>query len=288
MTAPRRSPTLRRRRLSAELRRLRDEAGLTSVQATKALEWSSGRLTKMERGEWVRPNPRDVKDLLDLYQVTDQARRCELITLAREGRERGWWHPYKQMISPGYSTYIGLEAGAAELRAFEPVIVPGLLQTPNYARAVIAGGPDELSPEDVERRVEIRTHRQILLTRDDDPIRLWMVLDEAALRRQVGGPEVMRGQFRHIIELADLARVTVQVLPFSVGAHAGVGGAFTILRFPDPLDPAAVYVDTPAGELFVEAPDEVDPFRVAFQRLQAVALSPVDSLSMIAALCAET
>lgn len=288
----RQSPTLRRRRLSAELRSLRESAGLTSVEATRRLEWSGGRLTKMERGEWVRPNPRDVRDLCELYGVTDERRRDYLVNLAKQGRERGWWHPYRSMMSEEYSTYIGLEAGADTVFTFDQV-VNGLVQTEDYARALLMDGPAEISAEQVQRRVTLRMERQKLITHDDDPLRVWMVLDEAALRREVGGAAVLRGQLRHLLELAKLARVTVQVIPFSKGAHAAVTGAFTVLRFPEPedpgaVDPDAVYVETPAGELFVEDPEEVGRFQIAFQRLQAAAMDPRDSLAFIAACAADT
>lgn len=260
---------------------------MTSVDASKLLEWSSGRLTKMERGEWERPNPRDIKDLCDLYEVTDEREREELITLAREGRERGWWHPYKKMLSDAYTTYIGLEEGAASVFRFDSVIT-GLLQTEAYARAVILGGPAELAPEQVEQRVKVRTRRQQLLTREQDALRLWAVMDEAALHRQVGGPEVMQAQLEYLLEMSKLAKVTLQIVPFSAGAHAGVMGGFSVLRFPEPADPDAVYVETPAGELFVEEDLEVEQFQTAFQRLQAQALSPEATIAMIAASMART
>lgn len=278
----RNSPTLRRRRLSAELRALRETAGLTSVEATRRLEWSGGRLTKMERGEWVRPNPRDIKDLCDLYGVTDPRRREYLVNLAREGREHGWWHAFRKMMTEEYSTYIGLEAGAETVFAFDQ-IMNGLIQTPDYARGLLVDGAAEIDAESVQRRVDLRMERQKLITRTDEPLRLWAVMDEAALHRLVGGPEVMQAQLRHVLELAALARVTVQIIPFSKGAHASVTGSFSILRFPEPEDPDAVYVETPAGELFVEEPEEVGRFQIAFQRLLATALDPGDSLAMIAA-----
>ncbi|GAA2404526.1 helix-turn-helix transcriptional regulator [Actinomadura vinacea] len=282
MPASRHSPTLRRRRLSAELRALREAAGMTSVEATRRLEWSGGRLTKMERGEWVRPNPRDIRDLCDLYGVTDERQREYLVTLAKQGRERGWWHAYKNMLSEEYTTYIGLEAGAATVYVVDLVVIPGLLQTKDYARAVTLGGPAEVTAEQTQRRVDIRTERQKLIMREDDPLRLWVVMDEAALRRMVGGGDVMREQLNNICHLAELAKVTVQVIPFQAGAHAAVAGAFSILQFPEPEDPDAVYVETPAGELFVEVPEEVDRFHTAYNRLQAAALAPSASIRMIA------
>lgn len=288
MSEPRRSPTLRRRRLSAEIRALREDAKMTSVDATKRLDWSSGKLTRMERGEWLRPNPRDIEDLCNLYGVTDEAKRDYLMTLAREGKERGWWHAYKDMLSEEYSTYIGLEAGAADIFRHDHVIIPGLLQTEDYARTVILGGPTEISAEQADHRVKIRMERQKLLTRKEDPLRLWAVMDEAALHRQVGGSDVMSAQLGHLLKLSELAKVTLQVIPFSVGAHAGVSGGFSILGFPEKADLDAVYVDTPAGELFVEDPEEVRRFEEARQRLLASARSPGDSIGLIAASAAKS
>lgn len=288
MPEPRRSPTLRRRRLSSELLALRQAAGLTSVEATKRLGWSGGRLTRMERGEWVRPNPRDIQDLCDLYGVTDERQRDYLVTLAREGREKGWWQGYSKMLSETYSTYIGLESGASELYTCDQVVFPGLLQCEGYARAIVADGPAEVAAADVEQRVKVRMERQQLLTREQEPLRLWVVVDEAALHRQVGGPDVLRDQLAHVLRMSELAKVTIQIIPFAKGAYAATSGAFTILRFPEPEDPAAVYVETPAGELFVEDGEEVRRFEVAYERLQAVALSPGDSLTLIAATAAKT
>jgi transcriptional regulator with XRE-family HTH domain len=287
MSGPRRSSTVRRRRLSAEIRRLREEVGMTSVEATKRLEWSSGRLTKMERGEWVLPNPRDIRDLCDLYGVTDERQRDYLITLAKEGREKGWWNAHKKDLPETFSHYIGLEAGAAELYVAHPVIIPGLLQTADYARATILGGPAEVDEAEAERRVEVRHERQQnLIFREDDPLRLYVVIDEAALRRQVGGPAVMRAQLEHLADLSKLAKVSIQVVPFGAGAHPAVAGSFSILKFPEPQDPDIVYVETVAGDLFVEEKEEVGDFDIAFRRLQMAALSPVDSIDMIAATAA--
>ncbi|MFC5744866.1 helix-turn-helix domain-containing protein [Actinomadura rugatobispora] len=288
MTEPRRSPTLRRRRLSAELTALREGRSLTAVQVDKHLGWTPGKLARMERGVWQRPNPRDITDLLDLYEVTDERRRDYLLTLARQGRERGWWHPYREMLSESYTTYIGLEAEAATILNFEALMVPGLMQTEDYARTVVLNGPLEVTQEQVDSRIAVRKERQELLTRAHDPLRLWAILDEAVLRRQVGGPDVMRAQLQHLLDLAELAKVTVQVVPFTRGAHAGFGGPFVIVEFPEPLDPDAVYSENNAGELLLEDPEDVARFKLAFQRLGAAALSPGDSLAMIAAIKAET
>jgi transcriptional regulator with XRE-family HTH domain len=284
--AARQSPTLRRRRLSTELKRLRDGKGLTATEVARKLEWPVSKVTRMERGEWLRPSPHDIGRLLDVYGVVDEREHEALTTLAREGRQRGWWHAYREMISERYSTYIGLEAEASSVFSFQPLMMPGLIQTADYARALILGGPSELGVEEAELRAKIRTERQKILT-DEDPARLWVVMDEAAIRRAVGGRDVMRAQLQHALEITELAKVTLQVIPFSAGAHAGVGGAFAILSFPHDSDPDAVYVETIAGELFVEDPEEVGRYKVAFQRLTAMALSPGDTITMIADVAAE-
>lgn len=278
---PRYSPTLRRRRLSAELRRLRATTKKTAAQVDGDLGWNEGKTARMERGDWIRPNPRDIRDLLDVYEVTDPEQRDYLITLARQGRERGWWHPYRELSLP-YYTYIGLEEEASEVRTSQTSVIPGLLQTEDYARGIIAEGPSELSEELIERQVEVRMKRQKLLTRGDDPLRLWAIMDEAALRRPVGGQDVMREQLQHLRDVAcQLPKVTLQVIPFDVGAHPGLLSAFTLLGFPHPDDPDAAYVQTVGSELFVEG-EEVGDYRIAFERLTAYAKDPAGSLQFIA------
>jgi transcriptional regulator with XRE-family HTH domain len=283
MASPRRSPTLRRRRLSAELRRLREANDLTGVAVEERFGWSPGKVSRMERGFWVRPNLRDVQDLLDLFKVTDEDERDKLMTLARDARLRGWWHAYKDMVSDRYSTYIGLEAEAVSINTFQLSVIPGLLQTPDYARATLASPHAKFSADEIDKRLEIRMARQELLT-GEDPIRLFAVMDEAVFRRPIGGPDVMRSQLQHLIEIAERPEVTLQVIPFAAGMHAGVTGSFSILEFPEPDDQDAVYVEALAGELFMEDPEEVRPYAVAFQHLNAVAASPRDTISMIAAL----
>lgn len=283
-----RSPSLRRRRLSFELVQLREHTEYANaIDVDKKLDWTPGKLARMERRNWRRPNLRDIKDLLDLYEVNDEDQREYLITLAREGRQRGWWHPYEDVLGKNYSNYIDFEAGAKSLFGFEPTMIFGLLQTEDYARALIEEGPAEIDAAEAEQRLKVRMERQKLLTRDD-PLRLWVVLDEAALRRQVGGPEVMRAQLEHLLEVAELAKVTLQVIPFAAGAHPGTTGPFTIMEFPDPRDPQTVYVDTPAGELWVERLEEVTLFQTAFERLRATALSRRDSIALTAAIATET
>lgn len=281
MAARRSSPTVRRRRLSAELRRLRDSTGRTASEVARALEWATSKLTRMERNEWLRPSVQDIRALLDEYGVTDEPTRTRLFSLAREGRQRGWWDPLG-LWSGQYSTLIGLEEEADTLYISRTLVVPGLLQTEDYARAQLRGGPAELSAEEVDRRVGVRMERQKILERDDHP-RLWVIMDEATLRREVGSGDVMRAQMRRLLEVAEMARVTLQVIPFKAGSHPGTEGSFQILRFPEPEDQPAVYIEHIAGQLFIEEPSEVQQYEVAFQRLQATALSPDATINEIAA-----
>jgi Domain of unknown function (DUF5753) len=178
----------------------------------------------------------------------------------------------RDILPNPYEVYIGLEAGAASIRNFEPIVVPGLLQTEEYARKTLRNGPGELDREDVERLVQVRMERQRILGREDRP-RLWAVLDEAVIRRLVGGPEVMREQLRHLIDCAEQGKTTLQVVPFGAGAHAGTTGPFVILEFPEPTDPDVVYVETLAGDIYLEASPDVDRYALAFARLLAAAPS---------------
>ena len=276
----RQSPTLRRRRLSTELRRLREEAGLSSTEVARRLEWSAGKLTRLERNEGKRPDPRDVRDLCEIYK-TDETLRDYLTQLARDGRMRGWWDPYHSMLSEELSTYIGLEAEAAMVLSFEPLMVPGLFQTEAYARAIIQGGPAEIADDEVDTRVDIRMRRQKALY-EDPALRVVAVMDEAVLHRQVGSDEIMAAQMYHLRSLARLPRVTLHVIPFAAGAHASMTTSFHILQFPEPTDTDAVYVDLLAGEIFMEEPAEVDRFHLAFTHLVGSAASARDTLALIA------
>jgi hypothetical protein len=217
--------------------------------------------------------------LLELYGVTGPE-RDGLIRLAREARQPGWWHSFRDVLPNHHEVFIGLEAGAASIRNFEPVVVPGLLETEEYARQMSRGGPRELDREDIERRVQVRIERQRILTREDRP-HLWAVIDEAVIRRVVGGPDVMAEQLRHLIECAEQGKTTLQVVPFSAGAHAGTTGPFIILDFPEPTDPSVVYVETLAGDLYLEERADVDRYTLAFDRLLAAVLHPDDSVRLV-------
>jgi hypothetical protein len=217
--------------------------------------------------------------LLELYGVTGPE-RDGLIQLTREARQAGWWHSFRDVLPNPYEVYIGLEAGAASISNFEPVVVPGLLQTADYAREIFRNGPIELNPDEVERLVEVRFARQEILVRDDRP-RLWAVIDEAVIHRVVGSAEVMREQLRHLVNAAQKGKTTIQVMPYRAGAHAGTIGAFVILDFLEATDPAVVYVETLAGDIYLEERSDVDRYTLAFDRLVAAALHPDDSLQLI-------
>ena len=275
---PDQNPTLRARRLAAELQRRREATGMSREEVARQLEWSTSTLFRIETGR-NRPQPGNVRMLLELYGVTGPE-RDGLIQLTREARQPGWWHSFRDVLPNPYEVYIGLEAGAASIRNFEPIVVPGLLQTADYARETFRNGPIELDPEEVERLLEVRLARQQILTRDDRP-RLWAVIDEAVIHRAVGGSEVMRGQLRHLADATRQGKTTVQVVPYHAGAHAGTTGPFVILDYAHVTDPAVVYVETLAGDIYLEERSDVDRYTLAFDRLVAAALHPDDSVQLI-------
>ena len=274
------SPTVRRRRLAAELRTLREAARLTCEEVAEHLECSASKISRVETGR-VSVAPRDVRDMLELYGV-DAERRDSLVQLARESRQKGWWHAYSDTVQQRFATYVGLEDAAAEIRTYEVNLVPGLLQTEDYARAVISAGNLTGTQEDVERRVALRMARQPALLGSDPP-QLWAVLDEGVLHRTVGGRGMMRLQLDHLLDLATMPNVAVQVIPFGAGAHPGMGKPFVILAFPEREDPDVVYLEDLTSTLYVEDVDEVDKYNVLFNHLRATALSFEDSAGLIMA-----
>lgn len=278
----RQSPTVRRRRLAGELRRLRAEAKKTSAEVTAALEWSPGKLTRMERhGETKRYDPNDIKRLCEEIYETDERVRDYLMQLARDGRLKGWWEPYDETLPEALTTLVGLEAEASKLLTYQ-TIVPGLFQTRDYALAMMETD-DEADTAKINDRIEVRMKRQEILD-GDDAVQVWAVLDEAALRREVGGDEVMRGQMQHLIQLARRPGITLQVIPFRVGAHRGAGNpSFTILQFPHEADLDAVHADNVVGQLFVEEAKQVEKFHEAHRHLVGAALSPPDTVKWVAA-----
>ena len=214
------SPTARRRRLGVELRLLREKAGLTGEEAAARMSWSGSKLSRIERGQ-VSSNSDDIRDLLELYGVTDPSIRQALILLARESRRRGWWHVYGDVIPERFDVYLGLEPEACTLRFYHGQLVPGLLQTREYALSLLETHAVPVEPHEISRRLELRMRRQQILAREDPP-HVWAVLDEAVVHRVIGGPAVMADQLRHLIRMSELPHITVQVLPFGRGAHPGV------------------------------------------------------------------
>jgi transcriptional regulator with XRE-family HTH domain len=278
------SPTVRRRRLALELRRLREAARLTCEEVADRLECSASKISRMETGR-VSVSPRDVRDMLEIYGVPEEQRES-LVQLARDSRQKGWWHAYSDTIQPQFATYLGLESAASEIRIYEVSLIPNLLQTEDYARTVIGAGMVNSAYEDIERRVELLMARQPVLTRADPP-KLWAVLDEAALRRRVGGGGLMRLQLEYLLEMASLPNVALQVIPFGGGAHPAMGRPFVILVFPERVDTDVVYLEDLTSALYVEDGDEVDRYNVFFNHLRATALSFDDSSALITAVLKE-
>ena len=278
------SPTVRRRRLALELRRLREAARLTCEEVADHLECSASKISRVETGR-VSVSPRDVRDMLDLYGVP-AAQRESLVQLARDSRQKGWWHAFSDTMQPQFATYVGLESAASEIRIYEVSLIPELLQTEDYARVVIRSGMMSSPSDDVERQVALRMARQPAITRDDPP-KVWAVLDEAALRRQVGGPGLMRLQLEHLLAQAALPNVAVQVIPFGGGAHPAMGRPFIILVFPERVDTDVVYLEDLTSALYLEDVAEVDRYNVFFNHLRASALSFEDSSALITSVLKE-
>jgi transcriptional regulator with XRE-family HTH domain len=275
----RQTPTVRLRRLATELRSLRTASGLTRDEIVERTGINAATLYRIEHAR-VRPQTRTLRTLLDLYGVEKQ-QQADLIALLRDARQRGWLHAYQSELPEHYTTYIGFEGEAQSVWNYESLFVPGLLQTEDYARAVIRGGLPQASRDEVERRVEVRMERQEVLG-NDNPLNLWSIVDEAALRREVGGPAVIQAQLRHLIEVCDLPHITFQVIPFNVGTHAGMPGSFALMQFAEAAIPDVIYIDSMAGELFLEEESDVRRYKLIFEHLRAVAASPDASRSLLA------
>jgi len=275
------SPSLRRRRLAAELRGLREQSGLSVTEAARRLDWQASRISRIENRQSGITAP-ELRKLLDLYVTDDEQYRARLAELARRVNERGWWQKYAGLIGGDYADLISLEAETRTIRAYEQELMPGLLQTPEYAYAVIRASRPTDTAEEVKRRVEIRTERQEILTRPDPPPpRFNVVLSEAALRRPVGGYDVMRAQLEYLLQPRDRANVTIQVLPFDAGVHPAMVGPFSVMTFPDPDDLGVVGVENAIGTLFLEDPYELRAYEELWNALQASALSPDDSQTFL-------
>ena len=257
-------PTVQRLVLGGHLRRLREEAFITTEQAATAIRGSHSKISRMEHGR-VGFKDRDIADLLTLYGVNDGEERAALLKLAREANTPGWWQGYSDILPHWVEPYFGLEAAASFIRNYELQFVPGLLQTEGYARALIRLG-NAATEDDVMRRAEARLSRQEILSREAPP-RLWAVMDEGALRRSIGGKAVMREQIRHLIDMCDHPAVTLQILPFQIGAHPAMGGPFTILRFSEPDLRDVVYIEQLTSALYLDKPAEVDSYLEVMEQL---------------------
>jgi len=265
-------PTVRRILLGTQLRRLREARGITREDAGYRIRASESKISRMELGR-VGFKERDVVDLLEMYGVEDGAEREALVELARGANAAGWWHQYADVLPDWFQTYVGLEEAASVLRVYEVQFVPGLLQTPSYARAVIARGWPGAPEEEIERRVNMRITRQELLTKQNGP-RLWAVVDEAALRRPVGSRQVFRSQLEHLIDATQNGRITLQVTPFASGGHAAEAGAFTIMRFPEEDLPDVVYLEQLTSALYLDKREDVERYSEVMERLSVESEPP--------------
>ena len=267
-------PTVLRMLLGSQLRDLREAAGISPDQAGYEIRGSRSKISRLEHGR-VGFKERDVADLLTLYGVTDDDRRSHMLLLAQQSNNQGWWAKYDDVLPDWFETYIGLEQATSLIRSYELQFVPGLFQTENYARAVTVLGHRAASADEIERRVSLRLKRQQLLA---GPVpRVWAVIDESALRRPLGGRETMRAQLRHLLEIAEMPQVTLQLMPFDRGGHSAAGGSFAILRFAEPDLPDIVYIEQLTGALYLDRHEEIDHYREVMNSLSAEAETPADS-----------
>jgi transcriptional regulator with XRE-family HTH domain len=278
-------PTVSRMLVGAQLRRLREASGITREAAGYAIRASESKISRLELGR-IGFKPRDVADLLTLYGVSAEPERATLLTLAEEANRPAWWQPYRDVVPTWFESFLGLEQAARVIRTYEVQFVPGLLQTADYARAVIRLGHDNPADDDIERRVELRMRRQRIL-REPDAAKLWAVLDEAALRRLCGGAATMRAQLAHLIAMAELRHVTIQVMPFSGGGHAAAGGPITILRLPESDLPDVVFLEQLASAVYLDKPTDTEHYWHVMNELSVKAASPAATVELLHQIRAE-
>ncbi|WP_433184250.1 helix-turn-helix domain-containing protein [Actinoallomurus sp. CA-150999] len=278
-------PTVRRRIVGAQLRRLREAAGATRKEAAEAIHATENKVGRVEQGR-AGLDEDDVVALLKLYGIDDRGERDALLTIVREANQPGWLQAYSNAMPAWFRPYVDLEEAAQVIRTYEVQFIPGLLQTPEYTRAVVAQGMSDPPAEEIDRRVELRMRRQRLLHQSHPP-RLWAVIDEAALWRPIGGVDVARAQLRALHESARRENITVQVMPFRVGGHAGEAGAFTILRFPEPELPDIAYIEQLTGAMYLEKDDDMDHYTAAMERLCVQSASPEESMDLISKIIRE-
>ncbi|WP_030904250.1 helix-turn-helix domain-containing protein [Streptosporangium amethystogenes] len=272
------SPTVRRRRLASELRRLRIERGLSMQEVAERMDLAAASVSRIETGRrGIRP--RDLRAFLDMYEVPE-ADRESLMALSREARQRGWWQNYGDVLPGEYATLIGLEAEATSVRTYQQTLVPGLLQTADYARAVVAATRPGDTPEEIERRVSVRMERQKRLA-DDNPLELSVVLGEGVVRQHVGTAEIIASQLKHLAEVGQRPNIMIQILPYRAGAHQAMTGSFNIVGFPAPSDLDVIYLENMSSGLYLEDSADVRRYVAVFDYLRAAALSPGDTTVML-------
>ncbi|MBB5773250.1 helix-turn-helix transcriptional regulator [Nonomuraea angiospora] len=272
-------PTALRILLGSQLRKLREAKNVTREEAGHLIRGSESKISRMELGR-VGFKERDVADLLTLYGVVDKQARSAVLDLVATANEPGWWHRFNDVLPTWFQAYVGLEEAAARIRTYEVQFVPGLLQTKEYARAVVTAGSAGIGAEEISRRVDLRLERQRMFDRPDGPV-FWAVIDEAALRRPIGGVEVMRAQIEHLIDLMRQPKITIQIMPFSFGGHSAEGGAFSVLRFPDTDLPDVVYVEQLASALYLDKREDVDRYTEVMERLCAVSTTPDETVELL-------
>lgn len=277
-------PTVLRILLGAQLRRLREGRRISLEEAGNVIRASHSKISRLETGR-VGFKDRDIVDLLTFYGVTDQAERDALRALASRANSPGWWHDYSDVLPSWFEAYVGLEEAASQIRAYEVQFVPGLLQTGDYARAVSMLGA-HASEREIDRRVSLRLARQVILTRPEPP-NFWAVLDEAVLRRPIGGDATMRAQLTHLIELSQRPNVTIQIIPFQAGGHAAAGGPFSVLRFAEYDLPDVVYLEQLSSALYLDKQEVVDGYLAVMERLCIEAATPANSVKMLRAMLRE-
>jgi hypothetical protein len=272
-------PTVLKILLGAQLRRLRETAGVTRDDAGYHIRASGSKISRLELGR-VSFKERDVSDLLDLYHVAGE-QKDQLVQLTREANATPWWQKYREVVPDWFQVYVGLEEAATLIRVYEVQFVPGLLQTEEYARAVVMQGSPGLSPEEVDNRVNVRLGRQRLFGKENAP-RLWAIVDEAALRRPMGGRDVLAGQVKRLMEAVSEPNITLQVMPFKYGGHGAEGGAFTIMRFPEADLPDMVYMEYLTGAHYIDKPEEVEVYAAVMERLSVAGTSPEKTRDILA------
>jgi transcriptional regulator with XRE-family HTH domain len=271
-------PTVASGRLARELRDRREKAGLSQESVAQEMGWAESKLYRIENDK-SRVLVRDVKRLIKLYKVRGKEEDA-LLELAGLAGEPEWWHPYSGAIPEWFQLYVVLESSASELNGYESELAPGIMQTENYMRAIMRTAPNHDDDEAIEGKITVRANRQARLT-GDDPLSVWLVLNEAVIRRVVGGPQVMREQLEHLITLSELRNVTLQVLPFAIGEHAAMHGAFKLLKFPTPGDPHKVYLEEQVGGIYTQKDQEVDRYALMFDHLRARAHGPEQTRALL-------